>query len=297
MLEWLIFFPISVLLGLKLYELNTKLVWAYRHGANYTEELLIAVKRWNKSGFNREELYEVMERYGRTWHISEWPITRILLRLPSPLKEYVVDWLFRLPTLMFAQIILVIFASNKVVLLLSVFLLWIALWIEVLHIMVNRFTMGYVEGSFARTVSFRLLPYPDPEPQELNPPRRKLIRNFAKLFASLLILVIVGYSGIYVGLNTILAPNPAFSGLNQGWFAPLDLLYFSVVTLATVGYGDITPDKHAVIVRLAVASQIMMGFLLVVFLLTAFSLTVEPEESSDEGSDKNQKGNHGEGAT
>jgi hypothetical protein len=282
MCEWLIFFPTFVLLALKLYELSAKLIWAYRHGAKYTEELLIAVKRWERSGFNRVELYEIMERDSRRWHISEWPITRFFLRLPSPIKECIVDWVFRFPTLMVAQIALVIFASNKIILSLSVSILWIALWIEVLHIMVNRFTMGYVEGSFARSVSFRLLPYPDPEFQELNPPRRVLIRNFAKLFASLLILVIVGYSGIYVGLNTIFAPSPAFSGLNPGWLAPLDLLYFSVVTLATVGYGDITPDKHAVIVRLAVASQIMMGFLLVVFLLTAFSLTVESDESSDE---------------
>lgn len=38
----------------------------------------------------------------------------------------------------------------------------------------------------------------------------------------------------------VLAGGTLFYSLVEGW-SPLDALYFSVVTLATIGYGDLTP--------------------------------------------------------
>lgn len=164
----------------------------------------------------------------------------------------------------------------------GVALLWLGLWVITVHSIVYRLTHGYMDNYFSRTVSIRMTPYPDPQPSELNPSRRRLLNEFAKIFAWLLVLVVVGYTGIYTGLSTLLGTENSFNGVSNSWKRPLDLLYFSVVTLATVGFGDISPKPDAVVVRLAVASQIMNGFSLVVFLLTSFSLTMEPEDTKPE---------------
>ena len=49
------------------------------------------------------------------------------------------------------------------------------------------------------------------------------------------------YRGLIVSVAVILLFGTVFYSLVEEWSA-LDSLYFSVVTLATVGYGDYTPD-------------------------------------------------------
>lgn len=288
--EWLFTLFISSLLALKTYELLRSLWWAQQHGLAYSEELHFAIKKWRErlsvAGMTESKLEEEMRperqritnKYKRTWTMGEWPIGRHFMCLRFPLKQIMVNILFRLPTLIFFQTLIIFSSNNRELLVVSICLVWSALWADVLHNLVNILNLGYMNGYFRRTISTNRLSHdysPYPHASELTPSRRQLVRGFATLFSWLLALNIIGYAGIYAGLDTL--SMGAFHGLNESWSRPLDLLYFSIVTLATVGYGDIFPHPDAILVRLAVASQIISGVSLTVFLLTSFSLTIDPE--------------------
>ncbi len=76
-------------------------------------------------------------------------------------------------------------------------------------------------------------------------------------------LIVIIFAAIYRILDRV---GPGLHFLRSGEPAALDFadsLYFSVVTLSTVGYGDITPASQ--IVRVLVSIQIILGVLLLLF--------------------------------
>jgi hypothetical protein len=89
-------------------------------------------------------------------------------------------------------------------------------------------------------------------------------------FLVVVYLSVLGFAALYVAFG---AGDP--TGFMQhgapmptGSTSPITWLYFSFTTLATVGYGDITPVSDAA--RIAVACQIALGPLLLSWLLAVF---------------------------
>ena len=74
----------------------------------------------------------------------------------------------------------------------------------------------------------------------------------------------------------------ALAMLGDGFVGDVDLLYFSIVTASTVGYGDTYPIKP--LAKVMVASEIFCIFSIVVLLLSAFSLSATAPGESDKES-------------
>ena len=82
--------------------------------------------------------------------------------------------------------------------------------------------------------------------------------------------------GIGIALLGLLATGTIFYSVVEGW-DPLDSLYFSVISLATVGYGDLTP--HTALGKLFTIFFVLAGVgVLVVFVSEVARHTISRTE-------------------
>ncbi len=115
-----------------------------------------------------------------------------------------------------------------------------------------------------------------PEMGEATARRKDVVSEFVTVFLVTFGVLVLGYGGIYAGLSKVGIGGSAFHGLaiDQSPFA--QLLYFSIVTIATLGYGDIAPSSF--LARLAVSSEVLCSFALIVLLVAVVSLTSQTDE-------------------
>nr|WP_246503984.1 potassium channel family protein [Plastoroseomonas arctica] len=82
-------------------------------------------------------------------------------------------------------------------------------------------------------------------------------------FTMVYLILVVAFGALY-RISDGLSRDPLFHIAGAArWLAFPDALYFSLVTQATVGYGDVTPHDDGV--RLLAAAQVMFGQLLLLF--------------------------------
>jgi len=71
--------------------------------------------------------------------------------------------------------------------------------------------------------------------------------------------------------------KPEFSSI-------IDALYFSVVTITTVGYGDILPQTH--LAKLVCIYELAVGFIIIVFALGAYLTTSLRDKDTERTKEK-----------
>src|SRR3989338_1722992 len=97
--------------------------------------------------------------------------------------------------------------------------------------------------------------------------KTNLLQKFLGRFFSTFMFLIVGYAFIYYGLHKIIGSSFVSAAEQNGLAAfgsIADFIYYSAITIATVGYGDIYPVH--ILARVFVLSEVLYGALLVIFL-------------------------------
>ncbi len=148
------------------------------------------------------------------------------------------------------------------------FTLYAAIWIPLIRILLDQVKYGsrvYLRGP------------PIPNPLFVStfggPSATQRLRAFLHLFLGLCGVVVLGFAALYY-ICHIESGGTAFKGVPNDRSTFFHLTYFSIVTIATVGYGDVTPAE-SVMPRFLVASEIVAGFLILVALVTSVSLTFQ----------------------
>lgn len=101
--------------------------------------------------------------------------------------------------------------------------------------------------------------------------------NKSVYFLVIVYLSVLGFAALYLAIG-VTEPS-AFVGAGDG-ASRITWLYFSLTTLATVGYGDIHPESTGAMI--AVSSQIAAGALLLSWLLAAFLSSPAVDEGASD---------------
>jgi voltage-gated potassium channel len=93
--------------------------------------------------------------------------------------------------------------------------------------------------------------------------RVKVTASAAFAFLTFYSLTVIFFAAVYRLLDFV-SPNMNFmKGGVAGRLDPLESIYFSVATLTTVGYGDITP--HSPIARITTTFEVVFGVILLLY--------------------------------
>ena len=264
-----------VALALKLIEMSFHISALARLPHEYAAKATRALASWRRHEISDSALRALVDERLRVWEPpSLWPVTRVLFQLRLRLAA---KYLFRWPILMAFNALLLLLASQPRHLWPLLLAVLFGLWLELTHRFLSRLQWGHLDTMFRRVDRYRLGGTSDFLQLATPPTRLELVRDFVLTFVKLAGAVLLCHWALFVAA-TRLESSTAFSGLTAG-HVHLRLFYFSAVTLATVGYGDVAPTTPLAIVL--VSSEILMGLSLLVLLVTAFSLTSDggPEDA------------------
>jgi hypothetical protein len=234
----------------------------------FANAIIDAFGRPDKTDLDEKEFEEIRKQHGFPSR-GEWPITRFLRhRMGGAGKVF--SQAFRYRWLVPLQMLAVLISVNHAVLAVGTGLLWATIFIGILSLLVYRLTFGYADTTYRKTLN---LPFKTQASAAYI--RQQRVQHFFAIFTAMIAFLIAGYAVIYDGVDRLSGPTGAFEHIPHDWTRLFHFLYFSVVTFATVGYGDVIPHHDSLLARITTASEIIAGFMLLGLLVTSVSLTFE----------------------
>ncbi len=200
----------------------------------------------------------------------EWPVTASIAHIANIFPRCCRPYLFRFKILVCFLIVLSPLAKSGTVALFAGITLYVAIWIQLLRILIDQAKYGsavYLRGPVINNPLCVRKFGGSSDKQKL--------RAFLHLFLGLCATVVMGFAVLFY-LCHIQSGKTAFTNINDDGSPFFHLIYFSIVTLATVGYGDVLPAAK-IVPRFLVASEIIAGFLILVTLVTSVSLTFQTD--------------------
>ncbi len=202
---------------------------------------------------------------------KEWPITSLIAKLSIIIPQQILAIVFRFKTLVILLILVSVFPLKQWTDIVSGVSLFCALWIQLIRILVDQVKYGsdfYLSGNG--------LPNPLLIRNFGGKTSKLKLQAFLYLFLGLCVSIVVGFAVLFYSNYS----NSNGSAFNNPFNSPLtifDFLYFSIVTFATVGYGDITPSRD-MLPRILVSSEIILSFLVIITFITSVSLTFKIDD-------------------
>ena len=101
--------------------------------------------------------------------------------------------------------------------------------------------------------------------------------NTWRIFVWFLVLALF-FAGLYYGLSIVSPPGVVNSlvegkeGLVPGWLIPFRSVYFSIVTMTTLGFGDMHANCRSFLGHLLLTIQVIMGYVLLGALVTRLAV-------------------------
>lgn len=265
-----------VLLTVKDYEVILVIRWAVRHGADYASAMRSAVARWHvrPGTFSPEEVLGIYEQHGRSWEGG--PVKRILVERLGERSGFVLNHVYRWPQLMTALSVAVFLQPPRLLCALAVGLLAGNVVLQTAHYIVNRLQMGAMDSYFRRFTDFRVRDVPPPCRQDVSKVSQDLLRDFVTLVGTYMLVLMWSFAAIYYGTAQLEGVGAAFANLPHAechGLTVLDMLYFSILTTATVGYHDFGAQSYWI--KFFVVIHHLCCFAVVLLMVTAFTLTSE----------------------
>ena len=275
---------ILLLYVVKTSEISFGIFWDMRWGTMFADEIMLKmpglryIEDWRESWdaaivkYKREDYlllkYLTKKEYDRNAagsllifltflrkYLYRGSILVCLLSLSIPLSQY-----FRIPIFLY-------YSS------LAIFVLLIGLTVQALALLFNNLKMGFINN-------FHLSVFSSREKNGIPIYRvsiRTILANFFRVWGRNFAALILGFAGIYSAL--FFARPEYFRTLSTTDYPLvkwLHMLYFSVITVSTTGYGDLGTTQ--VIPRMLFAYEIILGILYLIVLVIAFSHTIFPEK-------------------
>jgi hypothetical protein len=179
---------------------------------------------------------------------------------------------FRFPFLMIVASLLCGLSDDVFVWRVLAPLVFVGMWIWMALLFAMRFVFGPVHTNLEVPII-----KPGRWRGRLIVGRQTSLRFFITLYAGSFTILVLGYAAIYRIVAGNAMPRASMSGLDPSVPRFLEALYFSVTTLLTIGYGDIT--VRGIGGRLISISHMTAAFVMLVLLLSAFSASQSLRDS------------------
>jgi hypothetical protein len=269
---------VAVLLLVKDYEIVLSLSWSWTRGKGYAEAMREALRGWARDpdSFEPDDMVNILSDHERMWATSDWPAKRWFASNMGRWGGLWLDHVFRWPELMTGLSLAVFLLRPGPVAVACVAILTGNLLLQTAHYLVNRVRLGAMDSYFRRSADYRVADPSPPQAQEAVMTPQDLASDFVHMIGPFLLVFIFSFGAIYYGAANAVGFDQAFPELGHssgGWKPALDMMYFSILTTATVGYGDY--DLSSYPVKFLVALHHLCGFAIVILVVTSFTLTSE----------------------
>lgn len=257
-----LYFLIS-LLFLKLLEMVRCIIWALKDGNKVADRIHSILKI-----ITQKKLFDILSQFKHPTFPGNTIFTKWILKLYGWKFTWLLSrLLFRFPTLMLLIATFGFNAQKSMDRYFICFILLVGIIIESVHLLVYRYVFGSFDN-FLNSFSVRFL-----SEEKLFPiPKRVVVRRFILIYLATFLIIVVSYASIYANLAEKFIENNFLIGINETYSYWIQAIYFSTATVCTVGYGDIkTSGSFSQLIN---TSEMFVGFILLVLLLTAFSSTI-----------------------